>query len=212
MNLVLFGATGALGGECLRQAVAAGHQVTVLVRDAAKLPADILSSITVKSGDALNSSAVSECIGTDVDAVLFAVGVVKNSPHNLCTDITANILEVMRTKGVKRFVWCGGGSTLVSEDVVGFGEKFVSGFSSLFMKKKHYDKEAQYQLLDSNRDIQWCGVRPLQMKKGAHSKQYRLGFNRFSGASSISFADCADAMLTMLSDDNWIGKAPIVQY
>ncbi len=212
MNLVLLGATGALGSECLRQAVAAGHKVTVLVRDKSKLPANLGENVIVNCGDGLVANDVSNCIDANTDVVLFAVGVVKNSPANLCTDITVNVIEAMRAKGVKRLVWCGGGSTLVKEDTAGFGEKFVSGFSALFMKKKHFDKEAQYTLLDSSRDIQWCGVRPLQMKKGAHTKTYRLGFNRFGGASSISFADCADAMLTMLEDDRWLGKAPIIQY
>ena len=57
---------------------------------------------------------------------------------------------------------------------------------------------------------QW--ERPLQMKVGLLRGEYRLGFNPFSGTSSISFADCAHAMLGMLQDDTWLGKAPIVQY
>ena len=171
MKLVLFGATGALGSECLRQAAQAGHEVTVLVRNTSKLSGNLAENITVKMGDALNFQDVDACIAGDTDAVLFAVGVVKGSPANLCTDITRNILESMRSKGVKRLIWCGGVSTLLPEDTAGFGEKFVSGFSALFMKKKHLDKEAQYALLDANRDIDWIGVRPLQMKKGPHTRE-----------------------------------------
>lgn len=212
MKLVLFGATGALGSHCLKQALEAGHQVTVLVRNPSKLPDELVAQIQVRSGDAMDPEAVDACISSETDAVLFAVGVVKHSPDYLCTNITKNIIESMRKKGVKRFVWCGGGSTLVKEDTVGFGEKFVSGFSSYFMKKKHVDKEEQYLLLEKSRDIEWCGVRPLQMKKGDHTRNYRLGFDRFSGMSSISFADCADAMMSMLDSDAWLGKAPVVQY
>jgi putative NADH-flavin reductase len=50
------------------------------------------------------------------------------------------------------------------------------------------------------------------MKDGPKKGEYRLGFYPFSGLSSISFADCAHAMLGMLQDDTWIGKAPIIQY
>lgn len=212
MNLVIFGATGALGRECLQQATAAGHQVTVLVRDAAKLPSNLGDVVRVKTGDVTDSAAVNACITSDTDAVLFAIGVVKHSPEYLCTTATENILHAMRAQGVKRFVWCGGGSTLLAEDTAGFGEKFVAGFSAFFMKKKHVDKAAQYELLEKNRDLDWCGVRPLQMKPGDHTRHYRLGFDRFSGMSNISFADCADAMLSMLEGDEWLGRAPIVQY
>ena len=52
----------------------------------------------------------------------------------------------------------------------------------------------------------------MQMKEGAKKGVYRVGFNAFSGLSSISFADCAHAMIHMLEDDTWIGKAPIIQY
>jgi hypothetical protein len=34
----------------------------------------------------------------------------------------------------------------------------------------------------------------------------------FSGLSKIFFADCADAMLTMLTSDAWRHQAPVVQY
>ena len=50
------------------------------------------------------------------------------------------------------------------------------------------------------------------MRKGAQRAEYRLGFHPYSGFSAISFADCAHAMIGMLSDDTWLHKAPIIQY
>ena len=41
MELALLGATGAVGPEVLSQAVAAGHLVTAVVRNPAKLPAHV---------------------------------------------------------------------------------------------------------------------------------------------------------------------------
>ena len=77
---------------------------------------------------------------------------------------------------------------------------------------RHTDKEHQLALLDANADLCWLGVRPLQMRAGPKTGVYRLGYHRFSGMSKISFADCAHAMIGMLEDDAWVGKAPIVQY
>ncbi|MEU1026838.1 NAD(P)H-binding protein, partial [Streptomyces sp. NPDC005904] len=39
MRLTVFGATGGIGGEIVRQALAAGHEVTAVVRDSARLSA-----------------------------------------------------------------------------------------------------------------------------------------------------------------------------
>ncbi len=212
MKITIFGATGALGSECLRQSLEAGHEVTVLVRTASKLPSELRERVAVFEGDALHASDVAKVLSNDTEAILFAIGVVKNSPENLCTDVTRHILEVMDRTDINRLIWCGGGSNLLNEDQVTFGAKFVRTFSKLFMPKKHNDKENQLTLLNEHPNASWIGLRPLQMKGGPKKGTYRLGYDPFNGFSSISFADCAHAMLHMLQDDAWLGKAPIIQY
>lgn len=212
MKLAIFGATGSVGSECVRLALAAGHELTALVRDPKKLRTEFEGKIHVETGNALEYTHVDKTIIEGTDAILFAIGVDKNSPKNLCTDVTKHILESMRKKKVARLIWCGGGSTLTPEDKIGFGAKFVKLYSKAFLSLRHFDKENQFALLDNNRDVNWIGVRPLQMNSGAHTGKYRVGFDAFNGFSKISFSDCADSMLGMLEDDHWIGKAPIVQY
>ncbi|CAA0103196.1 Uncharacterised protein [Zhongshania aliphaticivorans] len=212
MKITLFGATGAVGGECLRQSLAAGHEVTVLVRSAAKLPEEFRNRITVVEGDALNADDVWRVILADTEAVLFAIGVDKQSLPNLCTDVSRHILDALRTEEGVRFIWCGGGSTFVDEDQITIGARFVRKFAEVFMSLRHQDKERQYQLLKQYPDVEWYGVRPLQMRKTSMRGQYRMGFDPFNSFSVISFADCAHAMLSMLEGTRWRHKAPIIQY
>jgi putative NADH-flavin reductase len=213
MKLTLFGATGKLGAQCLAQCVEAGHDVTVLVRNPDKLPRALRDKIIVVKGDGLVAEDVARAMPRGTDAVMFAIGVdEKTSPPDLCTDVTRHILSVMRAGQIPRLVWCGGGSTLRPDDVVTFGARFVRWFSTTFLNHRHMDKEHQLQLLDASTDVRWLGVRPLQMKAGRKTGRYRLGYNAFSGFSSISFADCAHAMVRMLEDDTWVGKVPIIQY
>ncbi|MCB1616269.1 MAG: NAD(P)H-binding protein [Pseudomonadales bacterium] len=213
MKISLFGATGNLGRECLQQCLEAGHELTVLVRTPDKLPTAMRNKVDVIQGDALLFADAARAIPDGTDAVLFAIGVdEKSSPRDLCTDVTRHILQVMRNKNVNRLVWCGGGSNIVEEDVVTFGARFVRWFSEVFLNHRHTEKEHQLALLNESRDINWMGIRPLQMKAGAKTGKYRLGFNAYSGMSKISFADCAHAMVAMLEDDQWLGKAPIIQY
>jgi putative NADH-flavin reductase len=212
MKITIFGSTGELGSECLKQALAAGHEITALVRDDNKLPQDMHDKIAIIEGDALAPEDIKRALTSDTEAILFAIGVDKQSPDNLCTDITELIVQTMREENIPRFVWCGGGSVLIDEDQVALGAKFVHWYAKNFMAKVHADKEHQYAFLQEHRDIHWIGVRPLQMKSGQHTGNYRLGFDRFSGMSNITFADCADAMIAMLTDDTWLGQAPIIQY
>ena len=212
MEITIFGASGALGQEILSQALSAGHTITVLVRSTTRLPFSVLNRITVVEGDALNEHDVARALISNPQAVMFAIGVKKHSPENLCTDATKIITNKMKDLGLRKFIWCGGGSTLVAEDNITFGAKLVERIAKIFMPRKHHDKTNQYQLLKRLTGIDWIGIRPLQMKKGSLKGQYQLGFDPFSGFSSISFADCAHAMLNMIEDDTWVGTAPIIQY
>ncbi len=212
MKITIFGATGDLGNECLEQALEAGHEITVLARTPSKLPSGLASRVAVIEGDGLNAQDVERALGNGAEAILFAIGIDKHSPEDLSTDATRHILAAMRRLGIRRFVWCGGGSTLVDEDVITFGAKFVHFFASTFMGLRQRDKVHQLELLEQNLDLDWIGIRPLQMGAGPRRQEYRLGFDAFSGFSRITFADCAHAMIQMLTDDTWVHKAPIIQY
>ena len=212
MNVTVLGATGALGTECVAQALERGHRVTVLARDPGGLRADLAERIEVVRGDALVADDVAGAIPTGTGGVLFAIGVDRNSPEDLCTDATRNAFAAMGRHGVRRFVWCGGGSTHVPEDTVTLGSRFVGAFASAFLGLRHRDKAHQLAFLQAHREIDWLGVRPLQMRTGPRREVYRLGYDAFSGFSKIHFADCAHAMLGMLEDDTWLHQAPILQY
>jgi putative NADH-flavin reductase len=54
LRLIILGATGKLGGRVLRQAIDAGHEVTVYVRTPSKLSPDVRERVSVHTGD-LNS-------------------------------------------------------------------------------------------------------------------------------------------------------------
>jgi putative NADH-flavin reductase len=212
MKVTIFGATGLLGRECLSQCLEAGHEVRVLARTPSKLPAELRDRITIIEGDGLDPGAVERALAGGTDAILFAVGIDRRSPEDLCTDVTRNILGSMRKLGIKRFVWCGGGSTVSDEDVVSFGSKFVGWFARTFMALRHRDKLHQTALLSESRDVEWVGIRPLQMRKGPKRGKYRVGFHRYSGLSKITAADCAHAMIRMLTDETWLHRAPVIQY
>jgi len=61
-RLIILGATGSLGRHVLHQALAAGHQVTVLVRTLAKLPSEAGSLVATHTGD-LNAIAPADLAG-----------------------------------------------------------------------------------------------------------------------------------------------------
>ncbi|KAL1256349.1 hypothetical protein QQF64_011894 [Cirrhinus molitorella] len=71
-NVAIFGSTGMTGLATLPIAVAAGYNVTVLVRDAARLPPDHKASRVVV-GDVLNKDDVKKTLEGQ-DAVIIILG------------------------------------------------------------------------------------------------------------------------------------------
>jgi putative NADH-flavin reductase len=65
-RLVIFGATGTLGREVLRQALIAGHDVTVFVRTPSRLRPEATARVRVCTGDLNDSLPVDVVRGQDV--------------------------------------------------------------------------------------------------------------------------------------------------
>jgi putative NADH-flavin reductase len=127
VKLTIFGATGRTGRPLVAQALAAGHDVTVLVRDPARL-SNRHPALTVIAGDVLQADDVERAI-VGADAVLSALGQVKGSPKNLLTVATGHIVAAMQN----RVGWVGvsTGPRIGRGDVADFMLKQAEGTSYL---------------------------------------------------------------------------------
>ncbi|KAL7401441.1 hypothetical protein ABVT39_028050 [Epinephelus coioides] len=104
-NVAIFGATGMTGLATLPQAVAAGYNVTLLVRDPAKLPADHKASRVVV-GDVLNKEDVKKTMEGQ-DAVIIILGTRNDlSPTTMMSEGTKNIIEAMKARGISKVIGC----------------------------------------------------------------------------------------------------------
>ncbi|XP_076590371.1 flavin reductase (NADPH) [Chaetodon auriga] len=104
-NVAIFGSTGMTGLATFPQAVAAGYNVTVLVRDPTKLPADHKAS-RVEVGDVLNKEDVKKTLEGQ-DAVIIILGTRNDlSPTTVMSEGTKNIVEAMKARGIRKVVGC----------------------------------------------------------------------------------------------------------
>lgn len=104
-NVAIFGSTGMTGLATLPLAVAAGYNVTVLVRDPARLPADHKASRVVV-GDVLNKEDVKKTMEGQ-DAVIIILGTRSDlSATTIMSEGTKNILEAMKARGISKVVGC----------------------------------------------------------------------------------------------------------
>jgi putative NADH-flavin reductase len=192
MKLTIFGATGRTGLCLVEQALAAGHEVTVMIRNPAALALKH-ERLRVMVGVVQNRADVEAAVKGN-DAVLSSLGTNQRGV-TVCTDGARNILAAMDAHGVKR---------LVAISAYGAAESHHRNLYNFMLwaalKEKMLDKEQMESLIKGS-PVDWTLVRPPYMTKGPHTGCYRFGKNlRMSLVSHISRSDVAEFILQHLTD------------
>lgn len=202
MRLAVFGATGHVGRELVDQALAAGHQVTALVRDPAGLPPR--EGLSVVPGAVTDTDAVSRVIAGS-DAVLSALGTRKPWGVTVCADGMRAILPAMKSHGVSR---------LIAVGCYGTGEgrrkDLYYRVMSVAIRQLMLDKNRQDALIRAGGD-RWTIVCPAVLGGGRRTGRHRAGTDlRLGLTSKISYADVAGFMLEQLGSDDYVRRAVAV--
>ena len=213
MKLTIFAATGGIGRQLLEQAVAAGHDVTAVVRDPKKLSGGV--RIVTADLAAPDPSAL-ECAVAGADAVLSGLGARSASETGVASQGTRAIVQAMKATGVRRIV-------VVSAAPIGtvpspgrptppkydpgdgfFMRHLFSPLTKAAFRKTYADLALMEDVLrDSGLD--WTIVRPPRLTNKPLTGTYRtaVGQNLRRGFL-ISRADVAQLMLRVLEQPETI--------
>ena len=93
VKLAVLGATGSVGRELVTQALAAGHEVTALVREQPK-PGEIDDRVALVLADAKSAEAVERTVAGS-DAVVSALGHAKGAPDDILARATTNVIAAL---------------------------------------------------------------------------------------------------------------------
>ena len=200
MKLTVFGATGGIGGQVVRQALAAGHEVTAVVRAAGRLDVNH-PALEVATVPGLTDPDVLRPALQDSDAAISGVGPRGRKDGPVASNTTRGILAAMEASGVGRLV----AVSAVPVGPVPDGESFVNRrillpFIGAFARDVYVDL-AEMEDAIRRSAIQWTIVRPPRLVNKPLTGKYRtvVGGNVPRGYS-ISRADVAHAMLATLDD------------
>jgi putative NADH-flavin reductase len=221
MKLTIFAATGGIGRQILELAVAAGHEVTAVVRNPFMLSREVRA---IAADLAAPDQAALESAVEGARAVLSALGPVTSSDAGIASRGTKAIVRAMQATGVRRLVAVSAApiSTVPSpgrqnppkhDRGDGF---FMRHLLSPLMKailRRHYDDLARMEDVLRESDVEWTIVRPPRLTDTPWTGKYRtaLGQNLRRGLH-ISRADVADLMLRVLGQPDTIRQAVGVAY
>lgn len=207
MKIALFGATGHLGSQVLRQALEQGHQVTALVRHPEKLTLQHNRLNTVV-GDALKPQDV-RLVVQGQDAVVSALGGGMQEPFEVLTQGLSNILSTMEASGNKRII-ATAAAGILQHDAQSLRRDQPS-FPPMFrvISEAHLSAFHILQKSASN----WTLLCPAMMPEGAATKQYRvLADYAPQGSMQISTGDAAHFILGELEQAQFVGKRVGITY
>jgi putative NADH-flavin reductase len=221
MKLTVIAATGGVGRQVFSQALDAGHDVTAVARNPAKLPPDMLAAGTARvvTADLANPDPQAlESTVAAADAVLSALGPHTNADAGIAAPGTAAIITAMRATGVRRIMAISAapvattpspgrphpprhdpGDGFLMRDV---GERIAK---TLFGKVYPDLARMEDELRESGLD--WTVLRPPQLTGKPLTGRYRTAAGtNVRGGRSIPRADLAHHMLAVLDQPDTIGQ------
>lgn len=202
MRIAIFGATGTLGRHVLERALRQGYEVTILTRDASRVPTTN-DNLRVLEGDVLDPAAVDRAVAGQ-EAVLISLG--NGRKGVVRAEGTRTVIEAMRRNGVKRLICQSTLGVGDSRDNLNFLWKYV--LFGLVLRPAYNDHVRQEEHVRAS-DLDWTIVRPSAFTDGPATGTYRQGFtgNEAGLSLKISRADIAEFMLDQLTDRTYLHRA-----
>jgi putative NADH-flavin reductase len=203
MKVLVLGANGKTGGLVVDAAIAKGHEVSVLVRDASKFQCQ---GVHVIQGDALKADDVLRAMDLQ-DAVVECIGGTKPwNEQTLERTAMRNIVAAMEDAGARR---------LLVVSAMGVGESAEQSpwwyrhlMVPTFLRGSTADKVAMEAIVRSSH-LEWTIARPPILKDNAATGAVRVLGTKDVG-HAITRADLASWLVDQLESDAYLHQAVVV--
>ena len=217
MKLTIFAATGGIGRQALEQALAAGHDVTAVVRNPNKLPREAVRIVTTDLAAADPAALESAVAGAD--AVLSGLGPRSTSDAGIASQGTRAIIQAMQATGVRRIVVVSAApiGTVPSpgrpkpprhDPGDGFLMRHLFSHVARTLFREHYADLALMEDILRDSGLDWTVVRPPRLTDKPLTSSYRVAYGQnLRGGWLVSRADVAQLMLRVLEQPETIKQA-----
>jgi putative NADH-flavin reductase len=212
MRVAIFGASGATGTLLTERCLAAGYEVTALVRTPERFA--FRERVRVVEGTAFDAEVVRRTVEGAV-VVLSALGARSLGKEDVLERAVPLIVEAMREAGVRRIVALGSAGAL--EDSLDkqpawrrwLVQKIV--YNTL-LKWPVASQVAQWKVL-SGSGLDWTMVMPPMLTNGKGRGKFRVDGEALPrGGMRIAREDVADFMMQQIGSKEWVGKGVYVAW
>jgi putative NADH-flavin reductase len=201
-NLLIIGANGGIGRQAVELGLAAGHQVTAVLRTPAKLPLThpLLQKV---QGDVMYPESFEQYMPHQ-EAVISALGVkggmLGDKPTTLYSQGNANLLRLMDKHHVRRGYFISASAVEISP-VMPFWARFAARYIVQKLLRHMYADLREMEKFVKSSGLDWTIIRPPRLTDKPVTGHYRFSVNGFlKNSLSISRADVAHFMINNLSN------------
>lgn len=232
MTVLVVGATGATGRLLVKQLLARGQRVKVIVRSPDRLPTDVRDhpSLSIVQAAVLDltddemqqlvqgRTAIASCLGHTM-----SLRGIYGAPRRLVTEATRRLCkaaQATRPAHPVRFVLMNTTGNNQPDESLSFAERCVLGLVRLLLPPHRDNEEAAAYLRDhvDDAEIEWVAVRPdsLVDEDGptayeVHPAPTRSPIFNAGKTSRINVAQLmAELMLDEATWDRWKGQMPVI--
>lgn len=202
MKIIVFGATGNVGKQLVKQALYNGHYVKAFARNVftENLPKD--DKLELVQGALFDEKEVLKAL-TDCDAVLSALGGATDGSDKTRSLGMKNIVKQMEKAGIKRIIAIGGIG--IMEDENGKLLMDTEEFPAKYVTVSEEHKKAWQFLQESN--LAWTMVCPFMITEGEPTGLFKTSIDTatLTEQSSIRSGDLALCMLNEISKNEYVG-------
>jgi putative NADH-flavin reductase len=199
MNILIICANGGIGKQAVEMALEAGHQVTAMVRDPAKLNITHQRLEVVKAD--IQRPETFEKYLQNKDAVISAIGDNMDKPTRLYSGGNWNLLNAMKKFGVNRAFFISAAAIEISP-----AQSFIVKLATRLIVQNLFghgyaDQRIMEKLIKQS-DINWTIMRPPRLVNKPATGHYRFAINGFlKKCLSISRADMAHFMIQNINNE-----------
>jgi putative NADH-flavin reductase len=204
LDIVIFGATGAVGSEATREALERGHRVTAVSRKPDSVEMQH-ANLSVVKGDLLDNASIAGIVaGKDV-VILSVRGVIgdSGSPESALQFIAAeNLVDALYAMGDRapRLLHVGGSGSLEVEPGVLYAQKLPKAFVPRGLEIEILGQILALEFYRKVDDVNWTYVTPpMNFTNGPRTGVFRIGGDQAledeRGRCRLSRADFAVALI-----------------
>jgi putative NADH-flavin reductase len=192
-KIIIFGATGGTGKLLVEQALAAGHEVTIVIRNPSAFTLQH-QYLTIIQGDVFQISTFENALkGKDV--VISCLGIQKREPTTVYSDGISNIIKVMAQHQVNRLICLSAGAVVVPPNGSFMTKFFIKNILQRIFKYLYADMLVMEKILKAT-TLNYTIVRPPWLRDTKHTGKYRIAINEhLANPSKMSRADLADFII-----------------